>query len=279
MNGNRRLRGILAALGAVIIGGATVTPVFAAAPDNDDIATPTVIAAIPYSDGPYDTTEATPGTGDPTFCYGGDLGDRATVWYSFTAADSRLLQADTFGSDYDTTLYVGTANGSGGIDVIACNDDAFDLQSAVAWNAEAGTTYLFAVGTCCGGAGLPGGGGQLVFHLDVAPPAPSISLTTAVTGTFTSRGSAIVRGTATCDGMFGAELDVSLSQRVGRQVIRGGSSTSIACTGSPEPWSIEVFGFNGKFAGGQATVVAQAFGCGLFDCASAQVDGTVRLRK
>ena len=49
--------------------------------------------------------------------------DRATVWYSFTPdADGDYL-ADTFGSDYDTTLYVGTPDGAGGIDVIGCIDD------------------------------------------------------------------------------------------------------------------------------------------------------------
>ncbi len=116
---------------------------------------------------------------------------RSTVWYEFTPVSNERYAADTIGSDYDTTLYVGTPNGSGGIDVIACNDDAFDLQSAVAWDVEGGTTYLLMVGTCCGGGavGEAGGGGSLVFHLDLAPPPPTIDLTVDARGSFNKAGS------------------------------------------------------------------------------------------
>jgi len=267
----------LALLGALVIAGAAVGPVFAAAPGNDDIGGATVVGGIPYTDGPLDTTEATSGAGDPPFCYGGP-GDSATVWYSFTADGSARLQADTVGSDYDTTLYVGTPDGQGGISVIACNDDTFGLQSAVVWDAVPGTTYLFVVGTCCGGA--PGaGGGNLVFNLGVAPPPPSIDLTLSGNGSFTRNGAAIIRGTATCAGLPEAEVDVTVSQRVGRKVIRGGAFTLVACTGTAQAWTIEVPGFDGKFAGGQAQVTLDSFGCGAVECASAHIDGTVRLRR
>ena len=276
--GRGRLRAGLALLGAMLLAGAAVGPVFAAAPGNDDIGGATVIGAIPYTDGPYDTTEATSGAGDPPFCYGGDLGDSATVWYSYTADASALLQADTIGSDYDTTLYVGTPDGQGGISVINCNDDAFGLQSAVAWDAVEGTTYLFVVGTCCGG-GPGAGGGNLVFNLDVAPPPPSIELTVNGSGSFTRSGNAIISGTATCSGLPEVEVDVTLSQRVGRRIIRGGAFELVACTGAAEAWTFVVPGFDGKFAGGQAQVTVDSFGCGAIECASAHVEGVVRLRR
>jgi len=169
---------VLASVGAVaIVMSALAAPVSAAPPGNDSISSPTVVGALPYSDGPHDTTEATTGATDPTTCFGEP--DRATVWYSFTPASSGSYAADTFGSDYDTTLYVGTPDGAGGINVIGCNDDAKDLQSALSWQATAGTTYLLTVGTCCGGGvvGQAGGGGMLTFHVDVAPPPPTVSIT------------------------------------------------------------------------------------------------------
>lgn len=256
-------------------------PVLAAAPGNDDIGSPTVVGALPYSHGPYDTTEATTGATDPDVCFGSP--DRSTVWYSFTPTASDRYVADTFGSDYDTTLYVGTPDGSGGIDVVDCNDDSGSLQSAVRWDAEAGTTYLLAVGTCCGGGtvGQADGGGTLEFHVDVAPPPPTIELTVNGTGSFTKTGAAIIRGTIVCssDVQF-LEVSLDVSQRVGRTTIRGfGGIFEEGCPTSPSPWSIEVFGDNGLFAGGSAQVNAFAFGCNAIECTEAFASRTVRLRR
>ena len=70
-----------------------------AAPANDDIASATVIRKLPFADGPLDTTEATTAPDDPD-C----VGNGPTVWYAFTPAADAFVLADTFGSDYDTTL-------------------------------------------------------------------------------------------------------------------------------------------------------------------------------
>jgi len=266
---------------AALAGMTIAAPVLAAAPGNDDIGSPTVAGSIPYADGPNDTTEATTGATDPDVCFGS--ADRSTVWYSFTPTTSDRYLADTFGSDYDTTLYVGTSNGSGGIDVIDCNDDAGSLQSAVRWDAEAGTTYLLAVGTCCGGGtvGEAGGGGTLQFHIDIAPPPPTIDLTVAASAAFTKAGTAMIRGTIACTGdVQFVDLFVGLNQRVGRLTIRGFGGTFFeGCPESPTAWSIEVFGDNGKFAGGSAQLDASAFACNAFECAEAFVSRTVRLRR
>ena len=37
------------------------------------------------------------------------------MWYAFTPSNSGTYVADTFGSNYDTTLYVGTPDGAGGM--------------------------------------------------------------------------------------------------------------------------------------------------------------------
>jgi len=285
VRGGRRTRQGIASFAATILVSATfVGSVAAAAPGNDDIGNPTIVGAVPYTDGPYDTTEATTGATDPGFCHEPGAGpDRSTVWYSFTPTVSDSYLADTFGSDYDTTLYVGTPNGSGGTEVIDCIDDSNGLQSAVRWDALAGTTYLLMVGTCCGGGvvGEAGGGGTLVFHINVAPPPATVDLTVDGTGSFTPYGTATIRGTITCSGdVQFVEINLDVSQRVGRFLIRGfGGQFDESCPTSPTPWSIDVTGDNGKFLGGAAQVNAFAFACGAFECADDFVSRTVRLRR
>ena len=258
--------------------------VLAAAPGNDDIGSPTTVGSLPYADGPYDTTEATTGPTDPSFCFDpGGSPDRSTVWYSFTPTVSDRYGADTFGSDYDTTLYVGTANGAGGIDVIACTDDTNGLQSAVRWDALAGTTYLLMVGTCCGGGvvGEAGGGGTLEFHVDIAPPPPTVDLTVDGMGSFTPSGTATIRGTIACSGdVQFVEISVELSQRVGRLVIHGfGGLFDAGCPTIPTPWSIDITSADGKFLGGAVQVNAFVFACNGFECADDFVSRSARLRR
>jgi hypothetical protein len=259
--------------------------VLAAAPDNDDIDDPRVVDVLPYADGPYDTTEATTGATDPTGCVS-DTPDRSTVWYAFTPVSDERYAADTIGSDYDTTLYVGTPNASGGIDVIGCNDDAVDLQSVVAWDAIGGTTYLIMVGTCCGG-GEAGGGGMLTFHLDLAPPAPTIDLTIDGRGSFTKAGLAIIRGTIACTGLndiviedtTGGMISVFASQRVGRRTISGdGSGFEGPCPSTPTAWEIPVASGGGKFGGGSVQVDVFANGCGPIECIEVSASRTVQLK-
>ena len=280
MNAKRR-RSRLARLAvslstAAIVLTALAGPVSAAPPGNDDITNPTGVGALPYSDGPYDTTEATTGSTDPTTCFGEP--DRSTVWYSFTPASSGGYAADTFGSDYDTTLYVGTPDGAGGINVIDCNDDAKDLQSALSWAATGGTTYLLMVGTCCGGGvvGQAGGGGSLRFHVDVAPPPPTLTLTVDSMGSFNGYGVATIRGSLSCSNAGGVGIDADARQRVGRVLIRGFGGTFVDC--STTRWSMDISSEDGKYLGGALSVNVFAFACGPFECADAFVSTTVRLR-
>jgi hypothetical protein len=262
------------------------SPVLAAPPGNDDIGSPTIVGPLPYTDGPYDTTEATTGATDPGFCFAPEIGpDTSTVWYSFTPSTAGFYGADTFGSDYDTTLYVGTPDGSGGMTVIDCNDDAGeDLQSAVRWEASAATTYLLMVGTCCGEGvvGEAGGGGTLVFHVDVASPPPTIDVTVDRVGHFNPDGSATITGTVTCSGddVEFAFIDLELTQRVGRFSISGfGSAEDFVCDGTTQLWSAEVRGFNGQFKGGRAVAFTFAEVCDAEGCVDEFAETMVRLRR
>jgi hypothetical protein len=125
-----------------------------------------VAAALPFS-AAVSTVEATAAVDDPS-CFGNDT----SVWYAFTPVISTSLTAETFGSDYDTTLsaYTGT---QGALTQLACNDDAgAGVQSQIRFPVSAGTTYYFMV------AGA--GGGNLVFALDAAPLAlVAVKATTA----------------------------------------------------------------------------------------------------
>ena len=81
------------------------------------------------------TVEATSAVDDPS-CFGNDT----SVWYAFTPVVSGSITAETFGSDYDTTLsaYTGT---QGALTQLTCNDDAgAGLLSQIRFPVAAGTT-------------------------------------------------------------------------------------------------------------------------------------------
>src|SRR3712207_847829 len=84
------------------------TKVFAQPPNNDDFDSATIISSLPFSNS-INTVEATTAADDP-FC----AGNGHTVWYSFTPDEdgevNAFLEANTVGSDYDTTLSVYTGS-------------------------------------------------------------------------------------------------------------------------------------------------------------------------
>jgi hypothetical protein len=202
----------------------------AAPPGNDDIASPSTIDSLPFTDS-IDTTGATIGATDPGYCFEPDLGpDPASVWYSYVAASSGPLLATTFGSDFDTTLYVGTADGNGGLSVLGCSDDTRSHESAVRFDAEAGVTYLFAAAASQFGGSA---GGRLVFNLDVGPPFQAVDLLVDSVGSFNGYGIATIRGSVSCaaPAPLGSIVIVELSQRVGRRILPG--TTFVGIEGCP----------------------------------------------
>jgi len=92
------------------------------------------------------------------------------VWFAYTPSSNVQIDADTFGSSYDTVLSAWTGT-QGALSLIACNDDFSGLQSKISFQATGGTTYYFMVGRCCGDGG--NGGGSLTFSVNqTTPPAP-----------------------------------------------------------------------------------------------------------
>lgn len=221
----------------------------AAIPANDDFDNAVDISALRFTDN-LNTSEATTAADDPVGdC---DLGGH-TVWYKFTPSENMRVNANTFGSDYDTgiAVYTGTR---GALSLVTCNDDAVIgqfVQSNVNFDAVAGETYLFMVGSF---GDSPGG--TLVFNVDVSL---NLGLTIDPSASVNAKtGEVTIRGTITCAEPASGTLDGSVQQRIGRTLLRGFFFTFFECDGVT-PWQVQVVADNGLFAGGQAGVSASAF--------------------
>lgn len=227
-------------------------PAAFAQPPNDDFADATEVGALPFMD-TVDTSDATAAPDDPEpTC----VETSATVWYSYTATENQFIDADTFGSDYDTTLSVWTGE-PGQLEQVACNDDrGGDLQSRVNVEVAAGTTYYFMVGSFDGEAG-----GNLVFSVDVgAPPAGLREVTIDESGTVRPKtGEATIRGTVVCTGPDTVFLDGFARQRKGRLFIEGFFFDVIECSEGETPWTATITEANGLFTGGRLDVTLFAF--------------------
>jgi hypothetical protein len=136
-----------------------------AIPANDDFDDAVVITTLPFTDN-LNTSEATTAADDPAdpedpaVCFIGGH----TVWYQFTPSEDTRIDATTFGSDFDTGIAVFTGT-RGALTLIGCNDDLLtgrNRQSIVGFDAVAGETYFFMVGSF---GDSPGG--NLVFNVDV----------------------------------------------------------------------------------------------------------------
>lgn len=129
---------------------------------NDSFASATVISSLPFST-TEDTTQATWDPTDPSGC-----SSNGSAWFSFTPSSDMQLEADTFGSNYDTVLSAWTGT-QGSLTSVACNDDFNGAQSKITFPAAAGTTYYFMAARCCGSGG--NGGGNLQFSVNqLFPP-------------------------------------------------------------------------------------------------------------
>jgi uncharacterized repeat protein (TIGR01451 family) len=256
----------------VDIGGPTPTPTPIptptppTGPPNDDFDNASAIPGLPFLD-LIDTRGATTAADDPD-C----VGRGPTVWYSFTAPEDMRIEANTFGSNYDTTLsaYTGVR---GALVRIACNDDAQGLQSRVRFGAMAGETYFLMVGAFASGPG-----GDLVFSVDVAPPPLEVNLSIDPLGAVVAKtGVTTISGTVTCSKPASVDLYGGLRQRAGRVIIQGDFSDFLGCDGET-PWSATVVGENGLYKAGPADVSLSAFAFAGGEFAFAEASAGVRLR-
>ncbi len=122
--------------------GAVVLNVAPAVPHNDDFAD-----AIPLS-GLADTATgfnvgATKQPGEPDHA---DQPGGHSIWWRWTAPSNAVVEVNTIGSDFDTTLGVYTGASVRSLMRVASNDDfAADLRSKVSFATTAGTIYRIAV--------------------------------------------------------------------------------------------------------------------------------------
>jgi hypothetical protein len=219
-----------------------------AIPTNDDFANAVEISTLPFTDN-LNTSEAT-AVGDPA---NDCLVDGHTVWYQFTPSADMRINANTFGSDYDTgiAVYTGTPPN---LTQITCNDDAVTgqfVQSNVNFDAVGGTTYYFMVGSCCGSDG-----GNLVFNVNVSV---NLGLTVNPSGSVDAKtGVATISGTVTCSEPVSGTLDGFIEQRIGRAILRGFFFTFIECDGVTS-WDVQVVADNGLFVAGRVQATVNAF--------------------
>ena len=225
-------------------------------PTNDDFARPILIPSNParYT---QDATTATTSPDDP-WCNG----NAQSVWYAFTPPTNMRLEANTFGSGYDTSLSVYTG-ARGALNQIACNDDANNsLQSRIRFDATAGTTYYMMASSRF----FPVPTANLVFNLLPGPPPFSFNPSVAQFGSVTaSTGVVTLSGSLQCSQPAYVTVSGQVKQKRGNATITGYWSAFVPCDGVTA-WSATVQSqtvlFRGRsallFAGGKAEVGATA---------------------
>lgn len=241
----------------------------AAAPANDTSATATVISSLPYSD-TVDTAQATTDAEDAALnsnC--GAPATEASVWYKYTSATDDAVIVDVSQSSYSAGVIV--ASGSpGSLSLVDCG------PGAVIDSIGADQTLYFMAFDDTPGNGV---GGTLNISVISAPPPPTLSATIDPVGHFNAHtGAATITGTVTCSGGDFVDIETDLTQRVGRVYIKGSGFAELPCDGTYR-WSIDVYGDNGRFAGGKTATAGFSFGCGPVFCSEYDTTQTVQLKK
>lgn len=269
----RTLRAAVAA--SLVLMSVAAAPAFAAPPTNDVYAGAVeVTEPLPFIY-EQDTREATTDADDAainTAC--GAPATDASVWFTYTPTADLPVVASVEKANYSAGLYIATG-GPGDWQVLTCG------APGVVWDAVAGVTYAILAFDFQEDGG--GNGGDLILVVDQAPPPPTVELTVDPIATFNARtGEATITGTVMCDAagqpVWESGLQVELSQRVGRFVIRGYGWAMLECDGASRPWSVVVTGDNGLFKGGKAASVSIAYACGEYLCSDQFVESTVQLK-
>jgi len=155
----RPAAGVTLVVGLAIAFVGSATPAFADVPTNDNYASATPIAALPFAV-TLDDTSATTEASEPSPCYG--VGN--TVWYTYDPAADETVRFAAFGGDFfiQVTAFEITAPGFAGLAQLG---DCASFQGASRiLDVQAGHHYAFQVGSMFG---VPGGVGMT---LDVIPP-------------------------------------------------------------------------------------------------------------
>lgn len=144
-------------------GGAWASFTTAAGPANDTI-DGAFTAGVPYENS-ASTTSATVDDRTQNLCSPA-LGF-SSVWYKYTAASTRKIYLDSFGTSYNTFIAVWTKNANGTLNPVICNDDSSGVtQSNINLSVTNGTTYYIQVAQKnLGSTPSSAPGGSLAFHV------------------------------------------------------------------------------------------------------------------
>jgi hypothetical protein len=179
--------------------------------------------------------------------------------------------ADMSASSYFGGFLVGVGT-QGNLNLVTCGPDT------VSFFAAAGTTYyILAIDDQFDGGG---NGGLLNISINEYQ-APTVEITVNPNGYVDGRtGIATLSGTYTCTNANFVDLYVEAQQSAGKRFTIQGSGYFFdvdTCDGTPHAWSVTIYPFNGKFAGGKALSVALAYSCGPLQCAYGYADQQVLL--
>jgi hypothetical protein len=225
-------------------------------PTNDDFARPILIpsSSVRYT---VNATNATTSPDDP-WCFG----NAQSVWFAFTPPTNMRLEANTFGSGYDTSLSVYTG-ARGALNQIGCNDDANNsLQSRIRFDAIAGTTYYLMASSRF----FPVPTANLILNMLPGPPPFSFNPSVAQFGSVTpSTGALTLSGTLQCTQPAYVTISGQVKQKRGGATVTGYWSAFVPCDGVTAwtaPVQSQTVLFRGRsallFAGGKAEVGATA---------------------
>jgi hypothetical protein len=139
----------LTILGLLIAMAVNVPSVYAAAPANDNFATPTKITTASFAQSISDATQATEEVTDPIISCTGDAGFDS-VWYTFTPTSSGEVKINTLNSAYNTVLAIWKDDplAPGSLIELGCNDDVsplINLTSSITMPLRGGIKYYIEV--------------------------------------------------------------------------------------------------------------------------------------
>jgi hypothetical protein len=255
---------------AGVPGGTLVFNVTEGPPPNDEItgATPLALNTTITQNMALATRAPT----DPTTC--GETFDN-TVWYTFTATQSRPLNLDKQGTTTRGFLALLTDLGNGPA-VIACANDSESINPGLRFDATAGRAYYVMVAAYS----------RFEARLLQLTLRPGVVMTVVAdaTGTVSRQGTAVVGGTLTCNPGVGANpgstptLHVVLRQKISKTLlIVGSTNLFIPCPATPTTWSATIFGDNGPFRHGRAEISVDGQACDGIGCATTTLRQPVRL--